>query len=234
MPDFRGVVAGDAIETFQGRAKEGNAPRLFGNDNRKRRGRLEGSKLGRGIERIDQERGISQTMGSLGGHQESMGRTKDLNWRGICVCGQRSACWLETWEYLAGMVVGRKEGGFVETKRRKSSVGWERVLSKGISDNDSLWNRRCQYRVGACRFGTTKSVSAQFLHLQISTFDKSSIPTLTHSRMEIVSLSFPLYSYPPLRPYYRDEQGQEHEDIFRYSRVVLRQPRQTTSVTIRR
>ena len=39
-------------------------------------------------------------------------------------------------------------------------------------------------------------VSAQFLHLQISTFDKSSIPTLAHSRMEIASLSFPLYSYP--------------------------------------
>ena len=41
-------------------------------------------------------------------------------------------------------------------------------------------------------------VSTQFLHLQISTFDKSSIPTLTHSRMRIASLSFPLYSYPPL------------------------------------
>ena len=40
-------------------------------------------------------------------------------------------------------------------------------------------------------------VSAQFLHLQNATFDKSSIPTLTHSRMEIASLSFPLYSYPP-------------------------------------
>ena len=45
------------------------------------------------------------------------------------------------------------------------------------------------------------TVSVQFLRLQISTFDKSSIPTLAHSRMEIVSLSFPLYFYPPpLRP----------------------------------
>ena len=41
------------------------------------------------------------------------------------------------------------------------------------------------------------SVSAQFLRLQISTFDKSSIPMLAHSRVEIASLSFPLYSYPP-------------------------------------
>ena len=57
------------------------------------------------------------------------------------------------------------------------------------------------------------TVSTQFLHLQISTFDKSSIPTLAHSRMEIASLSFPLYSYPPLQPHYQDEQGQEHEDI---------------------
>ena len=45
-------------------------------------------------------------------------------------------------------------------------------------------------------------------------FDKSSIPTLTHSRMAIASLSFPLYSYPRLRPHYQDELGQEHEDIF--------------------
>ena len=43
-------------------------------------------------------------------------------------------------------------------------------------------------------------VSAQFLHLQILTFDKSSIPMLTHFRMEIASLSFPLYSYPPYDP----------------------------------
>ena len=57
-------------------------------------------------------------------------------------------------------------------------------------------------------------VSVQFLHLQISTFDKSSTPTLTHSCMEIASLSFPLYTYPPLRPHYQDRQGQEHKDIF--------------------
>ena len=36
-----------------------------------------------------------------------------------------------------------------------------------------------------------------FYTFKISTFDKSSIPTLAHSRMEIASLSFPLYSYPP-------------------------------------
>ena len=41
------------------------------------------------------------------------------------------------------------------------------------------------------------TVSAQFLQLQISTFDKSSIPTLTHSRMEIASLSFPCILTPP-------------------------------------
>ena len=35
-----------------------------------------------------------------------------------------------------------------------------------------------------------------FYTFKISTFDKSSIPTLAHSRMEIASLSFPLYSYP--------------------------------------
>ena len=41
------------------------------------------------------------------------------------------------------------------------------------------------------------TVSTQFLHLQISTFDKSLIPTLTDSRMEIASLPLPpLYSYP--------------------------------------
>ena len=62
--------------------------------------------------------------------------------------------------------------------------------------------------------GKVDGVSAQFLWFQISTFDKSSIPTLTHSRMEIAALSFPLYPYLPLQPYYQDEQGQEHKDIF--------------------
>ena len=76
-------------------------------------------------------------------------------------------------------------------------------------------------------------VSAQYLHLQISTFDKSSIPTLAHSHMEIASLSFPLYSYPPYDLTIKTNKDKNKKTSFRYSRVVLRQPRQTTNVTIR-
>ena len=70
------------------------------------------------------------------------------------------------------------------------------------------------------------SVSAQFLRLQNSTFDKSSIPTLTHSRMEITSLSFPLYSYPPYDLTIKTNKDKNTKTSFGYSRVVLRQPRQ--------
>ena len=80
---------------------------------------------------------------------------------------------------------------------------------------------------------TLTYVSAQFLHLQISTFDKSSIPTLTHSRMEIASPSFPLYSYPPHDLTIKTNKDKNTKTWFGYSRVVLRQPRQTTSVTIK-
>ena len=55
------------------------------------------------------------------------------------------------------------------------------------------------------------SVSMQFLHLQISPFDKSSIPMLTHLHMEITSLPLPNCILTPLQLYYQDKHGQEQE-----------------------
>ena len=69
-----------------------------------------------------------------------------------------------------------------------------------------------------------ENVSAQFLQLQISTFDKSLIPTLTRSHMEIASLSFPLYSYPPYDLTIKTNKDKNTKTSFRYSRMVLRQP----------
>ena len=76
-------------------------------------------------------------------------------------------------------------------------------------------------------------VSAQFLHLQILTFDKSLIPTLTHSCMEITSLPLiPTVFLPPYNFTIKTNMDRTRND-FRYSRVILRQPRQTTSITKR-
>ena len=81
----------------------------------------------------------------------------NLNRRGICVCGQHGARRFRTQEYSPAIVEGWKEEGFVETEPRKSVIGWGGALGKGISDNDSLWDRCCRYRVGACWFKATKS-----------------------------------------------------------------------------
>ena len=56
MPDFRGFAAGDAIragEAFHGRVKEN------GDDDRKKRDRVEGSELRRRVELIDREGNIA-------------------------------------------------------------------------------------------------------------------------------------------------------------------------------
>ena len=64
------------------------------------------------------------------------------------------------------------------------------------------------------RIFQTFFVSMQFLHLQILTFDKSLIPTLARSCMEIASLPLtPLYSYPPYNSTIKTNMGKNKKQL---------------------
>ena len=74
----------------------------------------------------------------------------DLNRCEAWICGQQGAYWLETREHSPAMGEGRNGGDLLRGKSRKCFVGWKGVL--GITEDDSLRDRCCRYRVGAFWF----------------------------------------------------------------------------------
>ena len=71
------------------------------------------------------------------------------------------------------------------------------ITSTQLDSTSILDNHKPQDSYNCAKDGQDDTVSTQFLRLQISTFDKSSIPTLAHSRMELLHSPSPCILTPP-------------------------------------